>query len=81
MKPAVSSPKLALKALLDGWGFKTKYIESIFNHFNCSFDQTDAYLDGMDGDGETHPKDYWIEFCRRERIEHEEDNNPFIDLE
>jgi len=80
MKPVVSSPTLALNALIKGWKFNKKYIKAIFEYFNSSFDQTDNYLDGMDGEGVTHPKDYWKIWCRGERIMHESDNNPFLNI-
>ena len=66
-----------LKALCDMWTFDPSVIEKVFMFFGGSYDQTDEYLELMDGEETDNPADVWEAWSIENNIEHE--SNPFLD--
>ena len=62
------------------WNIDKEIIIRVVLVLSGSYDESSSYLNDMEGFGYREPGDYWGEYCEYNRIEHEANNNPFINL-
>ena len=67
----------AFKSLKAEWNYDDEFIMKVAKQFECA-SEGNIFLDQLDGAcGDMH--EGWERYCEYRGIEHEIDNNPFID--
>jgi hypothetical protein len=67
----------AFKSLRAEWNYDSEFIMKVAKQFECA-SEGNIFLDQLDAAcGDMH--EGWVRYCKYRDIEHEIDNNPFID--